>query len=371
MIVEYIIDKDEYKKKLTAVNFTASNSKEVAKRNFRAHGKNNYFLKLSCTGSDKNTARALSEVSLNVEEMFRRNDVNFRLLTNEAAQFFVKELYPSVCEFETKLRKFVHSTLFDVNEEAKVKVEARIKAAFEKKQIKEKLLNIDFLEQGSLEEIIAFLFANDDLYGDLKSYTSDRSNRFCTRQDLLNFIQKSEKHTIWETFFAKEFSDSKLPTIFRGIIDCRNDVMHFHNINYERYLECKDLLKSGIDDLNKQIKKGIVIEDSSDNIAKLSENFGYVQGILKPLMTLNSTTEKLIASIYTPAYLDSISRITETLSRFSKIQMPDVLQSFQNFTFSNTLSELKASLASATEEESTSTQKVDKQITTGETKDGE
>lgn len=320
MIVEYIIDKDEFKKKIDSLNFTASNGKEVTRKNPKAKGKNNYFLKLSCAGNDIDAAQALSEISLKVEDVFHQNDVSFRLLTNEASQFFVKELYPSVCEFETKLRKFIHSTLFDVDEGAKVKVLSRLKGTLIEKSSKE-IPAFDYLEKGTLESIRFFLFSNNALYGAVKDYTSGQDAIFASREQLIQFIQDNDSHTIWEDFFEKDFSDSILPAIFKDIIDCRNDVMHFHNISYERYLEGADLLNRGINDLNKQIKKGIVIEDSSANVSKLSRSLGYLDAIAHSIVSVGAASARMLDVLFSPevqalknkylspVYLDTLGRL--------------------------------------------------------------
>lgn len=368
MIIEYIVDKDIYKKLLTNIDFTASNGQVVTKKSSQAKGKDNFYFKLSCVKDDIKTAQALSEIDIKIQELFNQNGVTYRILLNEASQFFVKQLYPYVCEFETKLRKFIHSTLFDVNEEAQLKVEAKIKGAFEKKHIKEGFHKIDFLEQGSLEEIVAFLFANDDLYGELKAFT--KANRLSTRQELLNFIEKSEKRTIWEEFFIKDFGDSVLPDIYKDIIDCRNDVMHLHNIRYEQYLKELELLKNGIRDLNTQIRKGIVIESSEENVVKLSGNTGYLQGIIKSLATLGTAVQKIMQTLYTPSYLATLEKLGEMVSNIPQIHIPEVLFSSQNIAMYNTLSQIAASSLSSTAGlESALAQDDEEQDKEGETED--
>ena len=47
MIIEYFIDKDEYKKHLKGIDFTASNGVHIAKRSWKQKGKENYLLRLT------------------------------------------------------------------------------------------------------------------------------------------------------------------------------------------------------------------------------------------------------------------------------------------------------------------------------------
>ena len=345
MIIEYIIDKDAYKKLLSRINFTASNGQVIIKRSSKAQGKENFFLKLSCAQNDIAAAQALSEVGIKVEELFIQNKITYRLLLNEASQFFVKHLYPYVCEFETKLRKFIYCTLFDINEEAKPKVLSRLQKSLIDKSSKD-IPAFDFLEQGTLEDILNFLFSNAALYGEINDYTKNNSKRFSTREEIIEFIKNSDKHTIWEEFFANKFGDSSLPNTFEKIIKFRNDTMHFHNINYDYYLQGIVMLKDAIKDLDTQIKKGIVIEDSSENVIKLSENLNYVQGVIKSLEIFGLASQKIIKSLYNPTYLEALRKISDTLLKVPQVHIPDALIPLQNLALSNAISQIAVSLPS-------------------------
>ena len=55
------------------------------------------------------------------------NKVTFRILLNESAQYFAKDLFHLLCEDETKLRKFIQSAMFDINEQAEQEIINRLK----------------------------------------------------------------------------------------------------------------------------------------------------------------------------------------------------------------------------------------------------
>lgn len=332
MIIEYFIDKDEYKKHLKGIDFTASNDVHIAKRSWKQKGKENYLLRLTSPVEKRKGAKALCEVNARVLKMLNEKQYVFRLLINQASQYYVKELYPLVCEFETKLRKFIQSVLFDLNEKAEVEVCKKLKKADIIKEDKLTALNCNFLEYAELGDIMEFLFANDELYKEVDIYKKATENRFKTREELIEFIKNSEKKTIWDEFFAKDFSDSILPKKLQEIKDFRNDVMHFHEIDDEHYEKAKVALQEGIADLDKQIKKGIVIEITEAKVATLSNNPSYFGGVLQVLSAVTkywslnrekilgnmANTLKLVGSSMAP-YVSALEDIQKTRERLASI----------------------------------------------------
>ena len=330
MLVEFIIDKDDYKKILKNINFTASNGVEVKKRSLKSSGKNNNYLRLTCANGDINSAKALSEIRGTIENDFKGNDFNYHILIDESSQYFSTTLYPLVMEFETKLRKFIHNTLFDISDESTQKIMTQLKTHLKKAgKDQSQIHKVDFLEKSTLEDIRNFLFSNIGLYTAIKEYASKPENHCLTRQSLFDYISKNAPKTLWEDFFEADFSDSVLPQNFSKIIECRNDVMHFHYISFERFTECQKLLQETNSDLDKQIKKGIVIENTSENIDKLSRSTAYWDSLISNSDTLfkeASNTAKIILNSYTPflndkGYLENLADLTSSLYK-STIKLP-------------------------------------------------
>lgn len=288
MLVEIIIDKDEYKQLIKKMDFKASNGIEVSKRSLKANGKDNYYLKLYCSNEDIESAKALSEIRCLIEKEFRENDIEYRVLIDEPSQYFTNALYPLIMEFETKLRKFIHNTLFDISEESNKRVIAQLATSLGIKiQDNQNNQRVDFLETSTLEKIRMFLFQNNELYGDVKKYMGKEENMCATKKELIEYISNNDSDTIWNKFFENNFSDSTLPNTFEKIIGYRNDVMHFHYISFQRCEEGMELIRSAIQDLDKQIKKGIVIESTLQNIDTLSSALNYQQSIIGSMFGLD------------------------------------------------------------------------------------
>ena len=244
MLIEYITETDDYREELNMVNFTASNGISVDARTRKTKGQNNYILKAKTENSTLKDAIALDEAREKIERILADKNISFKMLLNESSQCFTKELYPLICEYETKLRKFIYVTLFDIDEAARATVIAQLKKA--KIEIKDQDPNYDFLEYSELGDIIVFLFANDSLYKDIDHYKSDPTHRYSSKDDIIEYIKNSTQKTIWEEFFAPNFTDSIIPETIWDIKNYRNDVMHFHNVSYDCYKKALELITKGI-----------------------------------------------------------------------------------------------------------------------------
>ena len=293
MFIEYITEKDDYREELKSIDFTASNNISVDVRTRKTKGHNNYILKAKTENLTLQDAIALDEARVKIEKILIDKNVSFKMLLNESSQYFTKDLYPLVCEYETKLRKFIHVTLFDINEAARATVIAQLKKA--KIEVKDQDPNYDFLEYSELGGVIDFLFSNDGLHEDIAQYKKDSRHRYYSKDDVIEYIRKINKKTIWEEFFAEVFADSSIPTTIWDIKNYRNAIMHFHNINYEYYKKALELLTKGIEDLDKQIKKGVVIENTEEKVTALSSNFSYSTSFNNIISALSNS--KLISAL--------------------------------------------------------------------------
>lgn len=340
MLVEFIIDKDDYKKSIKKISFTASNGIEVSKRSLKANGKENYYFKITCQNENVESAKALSEIRCFIESEFKTDGIDdYRILTDESSQYFTKALYPLIMEFETKLRKFIHNTLFDISEISAQRVVAQLISALNIDKQSKEIPKFDFLELATLESIYLFLFQNNALYGDIHNYIANKKNRCATKKELIEYISNNEIDTIWNDLFEKNFSDSLLPKAFEDIIGIRNDVMHFHYISFTRYNEGVKLVKAVIQDLDKQIKKGIVIENTAQNIEKLSNNMGYQQSVLLGLQGLDEI-QRLINNPLIYSTVDSVSPISKILQDISR----NTILPTWNSEFSDIISPLTATM---------------------------
>ncbi len=351
MLVEFIIDKDEYKQLIKNNDFKASNGIDVAKRSLKANGKDNYYFRISVNNSNLEAAQALSEIKYSIESEFKKNSIYYRVLTDESSQYFTNVLYRYIMEFETKLRKFIHNTLFDVSDASMKRILVQLKANL--KNVDKNTIvipKIDFLEYATLEDVYKFLFSNNGLYGDVRDYVASKDNLCHSRKELLEYISQNKLQTTWEDFFESDFSDSSLPKDFLKIIDCRNDVMHFHYISYSQYNEYLALIDLAIKDLDKQIKKGIVIESTVANIDKLSGNSNYIQTLFNGFQSF-ATLQGAIRTLM-PDYLSTMKTFLDGFSSLANSFIipnlqPDYITRMISPSIVNTLNPSVISLASS------------------------
>lgn len=225
MTVEFIINKNTFKKLLKDELFTAKNGMKVVHSIAKVKGKENYLLILVCESSPVASAEALSELRIKLENIFKENGIKYRLLTEGASQFFVNKLYPLACEFEAKLRKFIYISLIDIDDKAENEVVNKFKKTLlksgEDKNF-DKLPQDDFLAKKDFGQIFDFLFSNDEFLAQAKKINESPAeyNRRLTKKGLLKKISELPEQTVWNLLFAPSFGDSKLPEIYNDRL-CR------------------------------------------------------------------------------------------------------------------------------------------------------
>lgn len=313
MKIEFLIDKSEYKKILSKDKF----DKQIEFRNEKVKGKNNYLLTLECSGKSVSTAKKLSESRIAINKLFADNNIKYRLLTEEASQFFVQRLYPYASNFETKLRKFIYTALFDIDEKAEALVVEKYKITISKK-IGDKLPLEDFLTYSDLGQIFDFLFSNDEFLEQIKKINTqpDNFNRRLTKSELIKKVESIEEKTIWNLLFAPVFTDSILPNIYREIQNYRNDIMHIHYISYSEYTKSLKTYICGIKDINYQISKGIVIEDTKSNIDSLASNLVFIRSMAERMQAISAVTSDLLKPIAIN-YINSMQPLMNALQPIS------------------------------------------------------
>ncbi len=314
MKVEFIVDKNEYKKLLSKDRF----SEHIKYRSEKVKGKNNYLLTLECEGKSVSTAKTLSESRITIDKLFADNNVKYRLLTEEASQFFVQRLYPYACEFETKLRKFIYTALFDIDDKAEALVVEKYKITISKK-CGDKLPREDFLTYSDLGHIFDFLFSNDEFLDQVKKINtqSDTYNRRLTKEELVNEIEVIDEKTIWNLLFAPIFTDSILPNIYSEIQNNRNDIMHIHYIGYPEYVKSMKTYIRGIKDLDNQIRKGIVIEDTKINVDVLASSLGFLRECLMQTEVWRNAFSEVFKQL-TPHYLNTLNTVSASLAPYAE-----------------------------------------------------
>ncbi len=325
MKVEFIIDKSEYKKLLSKNIFDT----QIKYKSEKVKGKSNYLLTLSIESKNFKTAKLLSNSRIVVEKLFIENNIKYRLLTEESALFFVRRLYPYASEFETKLRKFIYTALFDIDEKAETVLVEKYKITISKKCANE-LPQEDFLTNSDLGKIFDFLFSNDEFLDEARKINNNDNNnknydRRLTKKQLLEKIENLEEKTIWNLLFASNFSDSILPTIYNELQKLRNDIMHIHYISYDDYIKAKKIYVKGIKDLDYQLSKNIIIEDTKINVDALASSLGFLMECLRRSQINNSVISDMLKQ-FTLNYLSSIQALATSLSPLTQqfAQVPTI-----------------------------------------------
>lgn len=338
MVIEYLISGDNYKSKLPDEGMLAERA-NISKRSFSL-GNNVFLLRMKITNNDIESAKILSDYNEKVLDVLKANSYRFSLLINESSQFFERMLYPLVAEYEIKLRKLIKVALFSIDGKAREKINKKIK---DNKEVKKNTNKDDtnenysidsFLEQADLGSVFDFLFLNDELIG----HINENKKTFTSRTALIEYITKYDKNSIWEDFFSEVFKGSIIPDIFGDIKKFRNDVMHFHTMNYEQYISSEKQLKNAIIDIDKQINKKIVIDDNSHNLDKITCNSAYLRTISQwatgitvnlPILTpsfnfdfnsmIGNGTLKPLAE-YEKVYSDLLLKVQSALQPLSQIR---------------------------------------------------
>ena len=86
----------------------------------------------------------------------------------------------------------------------------------------------------------------------------------------------------------------------RELFTLRNDVMHFHSITYKTYQKALKLFKKINEELNAQLKKGIVLDNTEKNANFISSQYIYTltRDILNSMLLLYPSLNTRIMSIY-------------------------------------------------------------------------
>ena len=200
-----------------------------------------YYIK----GETKDNAIELSKIN---EEIIKLEPI---VLSNDSAAYFNKVLYPLFNIFERKLRKFVSlaSVYYKVDEA---------------KELLKKMESMNF------EDIYTQLFIDKRFVKKATEFvnTKSRNNRLL-KDELINFLDSVNEETIWDKLVG-EYNLTSVSENFLDIKECRNDIMHAHNINYREFKLAKELVENANDELDIEISLFDLNDNSSQNLNSIS-----------------------------------------------------------------------------------------------------
>lgn len=212
-----------------------------------------HLLILSTESNNKHDAEALDLVSSQLEKKY-----NLLILSKGSSEHFNKMLYPSINEFERKLRKVLYLAASINNE----------------KEASETIKNLETFDFGKL---FGLLFEDNEFKKNVKNTLKTDMNGLYTKSEVIKQISSFEENNIWNRILG----DNKAPTFLKNLMvikEYRNNVMHAHNINFVRYRKIRNIYKTingELDDIIEELLEDNVIlptdanEIIRDNLTKL------------------------------------------------------------------------------------------------------
>ena len=205
------------------------------------------IVKYEKDGNNEDSAKILSAINEEIKDKY-----NPTVLTDEASAYFNKNLYPLFNEFERKLRKLLY-----------------IKSALYPNQ--KTVENINDLESKDLGEIFTLLFTDNNFVTSARNAIKQKTWQF-TKAEMLESLQKIDENTLWGDLFGKN-SICDLPSRFLNVKNYRNDIMHAHNLNYDKYKKIKNFINKINNQIDAEISNAVVLKKSkSDNQSEQNYN---------------------------------------------------------------------------------------------------
>ena len=185
-----------------------------------------WIVKYERNGNNETTAKQSSEISTYICQEFSPT-----ILTDESSEYFNKSLYPLVNKFERLLRKFLYLKVSQCDEQKFRSV-------------------ISDIDQKDFGEIYTILFIDNNF----RAAARDKIKKLNTRAEMFEAIDALQESTAWHILVGDE-----VLTIIKDNFDLlkeyRNDVMHAHNISWEKYKKAKKLFTDANDALERELNQ--------------------------------------------------------------------------------------------------------------------
>ncbi len=266
MILEYLFFDKEQRQKVESFNQSLGESKadngkapsfQITYKDF--DGLECWIVKYEGKGDNETIAKQGAEISDRICEEFSPT-----ILTDESSEYFNKSLYPLVNKFERLLRKFLYLKVSRCDEEKFRKV-------------------ITDIDQKDFGDIYAILFVDSDF----RTAARKKINQINTRAEMVKAIDALQENTAWHILVG----DTVLSIIkenFDLLKEYRNDVMHAHNISWEKYKKAKKLYTNVNDELEQQINQLLQYQSTTVPLSEKTTSTLYDK-----LMAFNDGAEKI------------------------------------------------------------------------------
>lgn len=258
MIQEYLFA--SYKNKTNVEDFIVP--EKVIKEINVINNSECWTFSLSIDSENEDAAKLLDALNTQICEKYKPI-----VLSNECSAYFNKSLFPIANEFERKLRKLLYlaSALQGDNESRNV---------------------ISDLETKDLGEIFTALFTDANFVKNVKERVNQKTWQF-TRTELLAAIEELKENTLWETLLGNDC----VKTLCKRFVELRtyrNDVMHAHNIDYERFKTARSLFRKVNLELDSAIGKLIGAKEQNAEVTLA----GFNSALSSALAAMQSQVDK-------------------------------------------------------------------------------
>ena len=265
MIQEYLFTSNKYKVDLERLAVPEKITKEI----IEIENSECWTLLISVVGEGKEAAKILDPLNRQVCEKYKPT-----VLTNECSAYFNKALYPIVNEFERKLRKLLYLASSLQGDEKSQKVIVR-------------------LEEQELGSIFETLFSDATFVKKAKETVTKTLSWQFTRVELMDAINKLDENKLWTTLLGDDCAKT-LCKSFSELRNYRNDVMHAHNIDYERFNKAQKLFKKVNIELDSAI--GTLIGAKEENAEVTPVDFNNTLSSALTAMQAQVDTSSLFAA---------------------------------------------------------------------------
>lgn len=209
------------------------------------------YLKISCNYSEAKSAKLLSNIRDTIYNGEHRKDFLIICTYDEASLSYCCRLMKPFGMFERHLRELMYLITVKafgadwVNKTFPPKMISDIKEKNHEKKGKSHGINNQNLTETVFElldysEILSYLF--DERYFDymLECELSEQSLETLPKKELISIISNLRKDTLWNKLFSK---NQRINNLTKDTINAiriyRNDIMHHHTLNEEKYKKCE------------------------------------------------------------------------------------------------------------------------------------
>ncbi len=226
-------------------------------------GLDNFIIDINLSKNTNQFFERAFKVLDNIKEYLHSQSIQFYEIRNECSFYFQRVLYPKLQNFECGLRHLLQIAMCDAEEildKAYNKLSVKLEGKKQNIVMKYGLINAT-----DLSDIFEFLFVD-------KNILQASKDKFIeTNWNLMNDLKEIKINSLWNTIFKDKYNGFELDKYCKDLYNIRNDVMHFHNIDFKIFKESLKLVNRLNKQLEKQLEKNIVLELNEYKDSKLIE----------------------------------------------------------------------------------------------------